>query len=174
MLHSQTLEFILIRRDQLIDAQQTKMRDFETVEVENKVSDLLSHKRLLLAREFSKMLTGEIHVSKYFNNTNANGAIHFEAFLNFCIKFIHIACHRRASGTINFEIQIRLFRSNFFNKLPDAKNELSKREQQILYGRNEPQRKCYYHAISPLISEILKVNTKQKELLWIGETKYMG
>lgn len=149
------------------------MQNFHSVENERKVSEILSHKRLLLAREFSKILTKQVYVSKYFNNTNYNGALAFEAFLAFLHLFVYISLHRVGYCTIKHEID-RLFRSAHFKS--DTKNTITftLREQQVLHGINGVKGKCSFFAMSPLISEIAKVNRLNKEILWIGDNKYMG
>lgn len=70
----------------------------------------------------------------------------------------------------------RLFRSSHFTKFPKAEDmpKYSQREKQVLYGVNNPSASCYYYAKSPLIQEILKINRENKELLWIGDLKYLG
>lgn len=150
------------------------MKNRHSVDTECKVSDMLSHKRLLLAREFSKILTGQVYVSKFFNNQNTNGMISYEAFIRFLHLFAFIALHRIGYKVIGAEVN-RLFRSSHF-KGQKIKEELpfSLRERQVLFGENEPKESCYYFANSPLMAEIANVKRSNKELLWIGESKYMG
>lgn len=70
----------------------------------------------------------------------------------------------------------RLFRSTHFTKIPGSKDmpTYTLRQQQILYGRHTPYERCYYYANSPLMAEIIRVSRDSKELLWIGDLKYMG
>lgn len=70
------------------------IKNMKSIETEEKVSEMLSHKRVLLAREFSKIILGEVRVSRYFNNTNKNGLVSYEAFLKFCTLFVYIALQR--------------------------------------------------------------------------------
>lgn len=149
------------------------MKDTHSAITERKVSEILAHKRLLLAREFSKILTGQIYVSKYFNNQNTKGLLAYEAFLNFLHLFTFIALHRVGYWTIKTEID-RLFRSTHFKAESKHLIKFSLRESNVLYGENNPKEKCYYFAMSPLMTEIVKVTRFNKEVLWVGETKYMG
>lgn len=70
----------------------------------------------------------------------------------------------------------RLFRSSHFAKFPNAEDmpQYNQREKQVFYGVNNPIERCYYFANSPLIQEIIKIRRENKELLWIGDLKYMG
>lgn len=90
---------MLYRKDLILDSQ-GMVKNLKSIDTERKVSDMLSHKRVLLAREFSKIILGEIHVSRYFNNNNKNGLLSYEAFLKFCTLFVYIALHRRGLNTI--------------------------------------------------------------------------
>lgn len=90
---------MLYRRDLILESQ-GMIKNLKSIETEEKVSEMLSHKRLLLAREFSKIVLAEVKVSKYFNNNNINGLLSYEAFLRFSTFFVYIALHRRALNTI--------------------------------------------------------------------------
>lgn len=149
------------------------MKDTHSAATERKVSEMLAHKRLLLAREFSKILTGRIYVNKFFNNLNANGLLAYESFLNFLHFFVFITLHRVGYWTIKAELD-RLFRSTHFKQDTNNVINFTLRERQVLYGVNEPKERCYYFALSPLMAEIANVSRLNKEVLWIGETKYMG
>ncbi|XP_063698809.1 protein phosphatase 1 regulatory subunit 36-like [Culicoides brevitarsis] len=170
----ETIEFMLYRKDLILESH-GMIKNVKSNETEVKVSEMLSHKRVLLAREFSKIILGEVKVSKYFRNTNKNGLTSYEAFLRFCTLFVFIALHRRALNSIQYEMD-RLFRSSHFTKFPNADDmpRYSQREKQVLYGINSPKERCYYFANSPLIQEIIKINRDNKELLWIGDLKYLG
>lgn len=166
---------MLYRRDMILESP-GMIKNIKSIETEQKVSQMLTHKRILLAKEFCKIILGEIQVSRYFDNTNRNGLVSYEAFLKFCSLFVYIALHRRGLRTIEYEID-RLFRSSHFSKLPKTIDEIPKfgeREKQVLYGMNNPRERSYFFANSPLIREIIKINRESKELLWIGELKYMG
>lgn len=68
----------------------------------------------------------------------------------------------------------RLFCSGHFNRAEkQLTTKYTKREQQILYGRNDFR--CNYRSQqTPLVLELLKIAPKNMDVLWIGEHKYRG
>uniref|UniRef100_A0A336KAP7 CSON004011 protein n=1 Tax=Culicoides sonorensis TaxID=179676 RepID=A0A336KAP7_CULSO len=169
-----TVEFMLYRRD-LIRESKGMIKNMKSADTEKKVSEKLSHKRILLAREYAKIILGEIKVSKYFGNTNKDGVMHFEGFIEFCKLFVFIALHRRALNTIAYEMD-RLFRSSHFTKIPRSEYmpKYGSREKLVLFGADNPTERGFYLSNSPLIRELIKVKRANKDLLLIGDLKYMG
>lgn len=97
-----TLEFLLIRRDEnLIEG---KIRDLYSIEVEKFLSKQLSDRRLLMAREYSKILTRQ--GMKFLSPEK--DLIFYESLIDFATQCVFIAMHRRAFNTI-CEFQISFF-----------------------------------------------------------------
>lgn len=90
-----TLEFLLIRRDEI--KFERKIRDLLSMDVERFLSKQLSNRRLLMAREYSKVL---LHRGRKLQNAAEKDLKFFEALIDFSIQCIFIAMHRRAFNAI--------------------------------------------------------------------------
>jgi hypothetical protein len=99
-----TLELLLIRRDETLS--EGKVRDTISMRVERNLSRQLSHRRLLMAREYSKILlqsASDLPQSmerKRPKLTAEKDLILFESLIDFTIQCTFIAMHRRAFNAI--------------------------------------------------------------------------
>ncbi|XP_005185298.3 protein phosphatase 1 regulatory subunit 36-like [Musca domestica] len=171
------LEFILIRREEMV-GENAQMQNQDSTEIKRIFSAKLSQYRLLLAREYSRVLLGEGDTNKFYHmkpvvniSLSIKDQQFHECFLAFCTVLVWIAMQRRSVTVINWEID-RLFRSEHF-ALVQCKLGLSNVEASILYGNN--YKRCNYRAqTSPLIQELKNVEDENLPILWIGERKYRG
>uniref|UniRef100_A0A1A9Z5E3 Uncharacterized protein n=1 Tax=Glossina pallidipes TaxID=7398 RepID=A0A1A9Z5E3_GLOPL len=170
-------EFILIRRDDIC-GENAQTESEESIKLKRVFSEHLSQYRILIAREYSKIVlcSGDLkpfyHVVPVANvsMTKRDQNIH-ELFLAFCIQIVWIAMHRRCFNLIETEIN-RLFRSEHF-QLRRSKTQFTKAEARLLYGKN--YRRCNYRAQnSPLIQELTNVEKHNLPILWLGKRKYRG
>ncbi|CAG9798951.1 unnamed protein product [Chironomus riparius] len=184
-------EYLLIRRDEL--SQEIKIRDTYSIKIEQFLSKQLSDRRLLIAREYSKILLNnceknDIGRKKQIKTVTKiklkpsveKEQIFFESMIDFTIQCTFIAMHRRCFKTISCELN-RLFRTEFFNivkHLDFCEFDLSFREKQILFGRNwfDDSLKNHRRQYSPLMAEKLRMSptVDNEEVLKIGEEKYSG
>jgi hypothetical protein len=89
-----TLEFLLVRRDEnLIEG---KIRDLLSMQVERFLSTQLTDRRLLMAREYSKILTNR---GKKFLSPEKD-LIFYESLIDFATQCVYVAMHRRAFNAI--------------------------------------------------------------------------
>lgn len=93
------LEFLLIRRDET--ALEGKVRDTLSMQVERFLSKQLSDRRLLMAREYAKIL------KKRRKLTVEKDLMFYECLIDFSIQCTFIAMHRRAFNAIcEFPLEI--------------------------------------------------------------------
>lgn len=176
------VEFLLIRRDEVRE----KLLDTRSVQIEKMLSAYLVQYRLVLAREYSKIVMGSAgygrDVAAFHHLANKSkrsktekDSTFFETFICLCTRVVWIAMHRKSYAVIDCEIN-RLLRTDHFNvalkQLPECLR-YSIREQQVLFGPNNAM--CNYrNQRSPLILEILNIASKDTDVLWINENKYRG
>jgi protein phosphatase 1 regulatory subunit 36 len=95
------LEFLLIRRDQEADG---RGRDMQSLKVEQFLSKQLSDRRLLIAREYSKILmmtNKEVSSDKFKTRPSTmKDLLFFEYLIDFVGHCVFIAMHRRAFNAI--------------------------------------------------------------------------
>lgn len=97
------VEFLIIRRDEM----QTKILDTRSVRLEKMLAEYLVQHRLLLAREYSKIVLGWKDTSRYHHLANRSkqsktekDSLFFETFLCFCTRIVWIAMHRKSYSVI--------------------------------------------------------------------------
>lgn len=90
------LEFLLIRRDET--ALEGKVKDTLSMRVERFLSKQLSDRRLLMAREYAKMLEKKRRSKKKL--TAEKDLMFYECLIDFSIQCTFIAMHRRAFNAI--------------------------------------------------------------------------
>ncbi|XP_013101496.2 protein phosphatase 1 regulatory subunit 36-like [Stomoxys calcitrans] len=172
------MEFIVIRREET-KAEKARMQTQQSTEIKRIFSANLSQYRLLLAREYSKILLGNGDMKKFYHlkplvnisQTLKDQRFH-EGFLAFCTLVVWVAQQRRDLEDIEMEIN-RLFRSEHFSLVRPDKYHLTDVEASLLYGKS--YRRCNYRAQnSPLIQELRNIEQKNLPILWIGERKYRG
>lgn len=177
------VEYLLIRRDEMSGSDgMCKIHNFNSVNVDRMLSEYLSQYRLILAREYSKIIIGvdDTYPFHHLHNKQKKSLMNkdrlfFETLISYATRIVWIALHRRAFTVIDCEIN-RLFRSSHFNMAEkQIKNGLkfSKREQEIVYGINNNIVNCRNQK-SPLTLEILNVSPKNVQVLAIGVNKYRG
>ncbi|XP_073811938.1 protein phosphatase 1 regulatory subunit 36-like [Musca autumnalis] len=171
------LEFTLIRREEMV-GERAQMQNQDSIEIKRIFSAHLSQYRLLLAREYSRILLGNGDMNKFYHmkpvvniSLSMKDQQFHECFLAFCTVLVWIAMHRKSFPVIDLEMN-RLFRSEHFT-LVQSRLGLSQVEASLLYGKN--YKRCNYRAQnSPLIQELYNVEKENLPLLWIGERKYRG
>uniref|UniRef100_A0A1A9VVN0 Protein phosphatase 1 regulatory subunit 36 n=1 Tax=Glossina austeni TaxID=7395 RepID=A0A1A9VVN0_GLOAU len=169
-------EFILIRRDDIC-GENARAESEESIKIKRVFSEHLSQYRIIIAREYSKIVLclGDLkpfsHLPPLANASTKRDQEFHELFLAFCIQIVWIAMHRRCFNLIETEIN-RLFRSEHF-QLGRSNIQFTKAEARLLYGKN--YRRCNYRAQnSPLIQELMNVEYRNSPILWIGKRKYRG
>ncbi|XP_061393937.1 protein phosphatase 1 regulatory subunit 36-like [Musca vetustissima] len=171
------LQFILIRREEMM-GEKARMQNQDSIEIKRIFSANISQHRLLLAREYSRILLGNGDMKKFYHmkpvvniSLSTKDQQFHESFLAFCTVLVWIATERRSLTVINWEID-RLFRSEHF-ALVHCNLGLSNVEARLLYGKH--YKRCNYRAqSSPLIQELANVESQNLPLLWVGERKYRG
>lgn len=177
------VEFLLIRRDEMSNVDgRSKIHNMHSISIDRILSKYLSQYRLILAREYSRIIVGAGDTQQFhhLNNkqqkslTNKDRSF-YEILICVATRIVWIGLHRRAFAVIDSEIN-RLFRSNHFNiaqkQIPNCL-KFSKREQEILYGINNNLVNCRNQK-SPLILEILNISPHDVHVLGIGVNKYRG
>uniref|UniRef100_A0A1A9VVM7 Protein phosphatase 1 regulatory subunit 36 n=1 Tax=Glossina austeni TaxID=7395 RepID=A0A1A9VVM7_GLOAU len=172
------VEFILIERDELA-AEDAQILSTENMDMRRVYSAHLQQYRLLLAREYSRIILGDGDVKKFYHlkpivnisQTSSDKRFH-ESLLAFCTQAIWITMHRRAYDVIDMEMN-RLFRSEHFKLTRYPRVEFKKPESQILYGPNY-KRSNYRIQCSPLIQELNNISQHNLPILSIGKQKYNG
>ncbi|XP_017110532.1 uncharacterized protein LOC108134648 [Drosophila elegans] len=172
------VEFVLIRRDEL-SGQLAQVQSAQTNEMKQTFSVYLSQYRMLVARNYCRIIGGEGDMARFYHMkpiSNISATIHdkyfHEHFLAVSIQIIWICMHRRAYFVIEMEMN-RLFRSEHFVSAHPEYLSFTAAERSLLYGRNS---KNYNYRIqeSPLIQELKLVPDEDLPILWIGERKYRG
>ncbi|EDV49617.1 uncharacterized protein LOC6551974 [Drosophila erecta] len=172
------VEFVLIRRDEL-SGPLGQVQSEQTNDMKRTFSVYLSQYRMLVARNYCRIIGGEGKMAKYYHMkpiSNISATIHdkyfHEHFLAVAIQIVWICMHRRAYFVIEMEMN-RLFRSEHFVSAHPEYLTFTESERSLLYGRNK---KNYNYRIqdSPLVQELKLVPEEDMPILWIGERKYRG
>lgn len=97
------VEFLIIRRDEV----ETKILDMRSVRLEQMLAEYLVQHRLLLAREYAKIVlgykeTGTFHhlANKSKQSKTEKDSIFYETFICFCTRIVWIAMHRKSYSVI--------------------------------------------------------------------------
>lgn len=97
------VEFLMIRRDEIKE----KMRDGRSVQIERMLSDCIAQTRLLLAREYSKIVLGckdfqTFHhlANKSKQSKTGKDSIFYETVFCICKQAVWIAMHRKCYNII--------------------------------------------------------------------------
>ncbi|KAL9922764.1 protein phosphatase 1 regulatory subunit 36-like [Glossina fuscipes fuscipes] len=172
------VEFILIERD-VEAAEDAQILGIEDIDVRRVYSAHLQQYRLLLAREYSRIILGEGDVKKFYHlrpivniSKTVSDKYFHESLLAFCTQVVWITMHRRAYDVIDMEMN-RLFRSEHFKLTRYPRLKFNKPEGQMLYGPNY-KRSNYRIQCSPLIQELNNVSQHNLPILSIGKQKYKG
>lgn len=95
-------EFLLIGRDEASCESKQNPRNADTERIESLLSEYLSQYRLMLARDYSKLLLGENDSSPFHHMKNKMNTSYsekdrnlFETLLSFSIEIVWIAMHRK-------------------------------------------------------------------------------
>lgn len=93
------VEFLLIRRDEM----RTKQLDMRSLQIEQMLSGYLVQYRLILAREYSKIVMGWRDTSRFHHLANKSkrsktvkDSVFFESFVCLCTRIVWIAMHRKS------------------------------------------------------------------------------
>ncbi|XP_064543735.1 uncharacterized protein LOC135432151 [Drosophila montana] len=172
------VEFVLIRRDE-IAGEMAQMQSEQTNEIKRIWSSYLSQYRILVARDYSTIITGEGDFKKFYHTkeiVNISSKIKdryfHEQFLAVATQIVWITMHRRAYYLIEMEMN-RLFRSEHFIANRPEYLKFSPAERCLLYGRNN-KLVNYQKQTSPLIQELKNIVDEDMPILWIGERRYRG
>lgn len=109
------VEFLMIRRDEI----KSKMRNMVSVEIEQALSGYLVQYRLLLAREYSLIITGSGDTKSFHHLANKSkqsktlkDSLFFNTVLCFSMRIVWIALHRKSYkiiGTLCLSIHFGKF-----------------------------------------------------------------
>lgn len=173
------LEFLLIRRDE-VSGKTPQIQSMDSVHIKEMYSEYLIQYRILIAREYSTLITENSETVGAFyhmdpilhiSNSVSDQYLH-EALIAFSIQVVWIAMHRKSYTVIHGEID-RLVRTNHFSMKLKGALELNSIEKQVLYGKNNVLMN-YRKQTSFLIQELIQIEPKNLEILWIGVKKYRG
>lgn len=173
------LEFLLIRRDEL-SGKTPQIQSMDSVHIKEMFSEYLTQYRIMIAREYSKIITENretvgafYHMDPilHISNTVSDQYLH-EALIAFSIQVVWIAMFRKSYNVIHGEID-RLIRTNHFSMKMKGSLELNGIEKQVLYGKNNVLMN-YRKQTSFLIQELIQIDTNNLEIVWIGVKKYRG
>ncbi|KAL5291054.1 hypothetical protein ACFFRR_010459 [Megaselia abdita] len=173
------LEFLLIRRDEL-SGKTPQIQSMDSIHIKEMFSEYLIQYRILIAREYSKIITENketvgafYHMDPilHISNSVSDQYLH-EALIAFSIQVVWIAMHRKSYNVIHGEID-RLTRTNHFSMKMKNALELNSIEKQVLYGKNNVLMN-YRKQTSFLIQELIQIEPKNLEIVWIGVKKYRG
>lgn len=97
------VEFLMIRRDEV----QTKILDMRSVRLERMLAEYLVQHRLILAREYSKIVLGYKDTANFHHLANKSkqsktekDSTFYETFMCFCTRIVWIAMHRKSYAVI--------------------------------------------------------------------------
>lgn len=97
------VEFLLIRRDEV----QEKLLDMRSVQIEKMLASYLIQYRLILAREYSKIVMGYRDMAPFHHLANKSkksktekDSAFFESFICLCTRVVWIAMHRKSYAVI--------------------------------------------------------------------------
>lgn len=97
------VEFLIIRRDEV----ETKILDMRSVRLEQMLAEYLVQHRLLLAREYAKIVLGYKETATFHHLANKSkqsktekDSIFYETFICFCTRIVWIAMHRKSYSVI--------------------------------------------------------------------------
>lgn len=97
------VEFLIIRRDEV----KTKILDMRSVRLEQMLAEYLVQHRLLLAREYAKIVIGFKDTGKFHHLANKSkqsktekDSAFYETFVCFCTRIVWIAMHRKSYAVI--------------------------------------------------------------------------
>lgn len=97
------VEFLMIRRDEL----KSKTRDTQTLRIERMFSGYLVQYRLLLAREYTRIIMGYGDVSRFHHlaskskqSNTIKDSLFSETVLSLCMRILWIAMHRKSYKVI--------------------------------------------------------------------------
>ncbi|XP_030559598.1 uncharacterized protein LOC115761794 [Drosophila novamexicana] len=172
------VEFVLIRRDE-IAGDMANLQSEQTNEMKRIWSSYLSQYRILVARDYSTIITGDGDFKKFYH-TKENVNISFtmkdrffhEQFLAVATQIVWITMQRRAYYVIEMEMN-RLFRSEHFILNRQEYLKFTPAERGLLYGRNN-KLVNFQNQTSPLIQELKNIADENMPILWIGVRKYRG
>ncbi|EDV97731.1 GH17029 [Drosophila grimshawi] len=172
------VEFTLIRRDELA-CKMAQVQSEQTNEMKRIFSTHLRQYRMLVARNYCMIISGEGDLKKFYHTKEIvnisskikDRALH-EQLLAVLIQIVWITMHRRAYFIIEMEMN-RLFRSEHFLMNRKEYIKFTPVERSLLFGRNY---KIFNYRVqcSPLIQDLKHVDHEDMPLLWIGERKYRG
>lgn len=173
------LEFLLIRRDEL-SGKTPQIQSMDSIHIKEMFSEYLTQYRIMIAREYSKIITENketvgafYHMDPilHISNSVSDQFLH-EALICFSIRVVWIAMHRKSYNVIHGEID-RLTRTNHFTMKMKGSLELNSIEKQVLYGKNNVLMN-YRKQTSFLIQELIQIEPTNLEIVWIGVKKYRG
>lgn len=97
------VEFLMIRRDEL----KSKMRNAQSLRIERMLAAYLVQYRLILAREYSRIIMGTGDVSRFHHLANKSkqsntlkDSLFSETVLSLCMRILWIAMHRKSYKVI--------------------------------------------------------------------------
>lgn len=97
------VEFLLIRRDEV----KSKLLDTRSVQIEKMLAGYLMQYRLILARDYSKIVLGYKDTAQFHHLANKSkqsktekDSCFFETFFCFCTRVVWIAMHRKSYAVI--------------------------------------------------------------------------
>uniref|UniRef100_T1GVM9 Protein phosphatase 1 regulatory subunit 36 n=1 Tax=Megaselia scalaris TaxID=36166 RepID=T1GVM9_MEGSC len=167
------LEYLLIRRDEL-SGKTPQIQSMDSINIKEMFSEYLTQYRILIAREYSKIIMENSETIGAFyhmdpilhiSNSVSDQFLH-EALIAFSIQVVWIAMHRKSYNVIHGEID-RLVRTNHFSMKLKGCLELSSMEKQVFMVKTIKQ-------TSFLIQELINIEHKNLEIVWIGVKKYRG